>query len=139
MTEIIENGTRLYVCQPFPWVNLDDLVHVLGHVYNHCNVTALSGKARTAPTRKNRRAVAAASCHDLDNIIHVFGDDNPYRYLPIIRGIRCIQCPTACIEAHFASDLRAQFSRQSLGANGLEFRCTCMRCNCTIHLRLYLL
>jgi hypothetical protein len=40
---------------------------------------------------------------------------------------------------HFSVGAYAIAAYQSLGVDGCGFCCACMRCNCSFHLRLYLL
>src|SRR5205085_1208759 len=55
----IENNARLHACESFLWVDFNDLMHVLGHVDDHCNVAALSGEAGACATQEQRGSVAA--------------------------------------------------------------------------------
>ena len=70
---MIENRTWLHPGQLFVRVDLDDVVHVFGHVDHDSSVTALSGQAGTTAACKNRRAKAAARRYSLDHILYASG------------------------------------------------------------------
>ena len=48
VAQVIENSPWLHARLPFLRVDLENLVHVFGHVHNHCDVTGLSCQARAA-------------------------------------------------------------------------------------------
>src|SRR5947209_6072892 len=108
----IKDNARLHACKPFLRVDLNDLVHVLGHVDDYCNVATLSCEAGSCATQEQRRIVTAARGHRLDDILYTPWDDDANWHLAIIGAIRCIERTAPSIEAHFTLKLATQFIRQ---------------------------
>src|SRR5579859_3752571 len=111
----IKNNTWLHASNIFRLVDLDDIMHILGHIYNHCNITALPCQACAPATCEERRTKEATCCHSLDYIFYTPWDDDTDWHLSIIRAVCRVERPAPIIKAHFASNPGLQFFRQCFG------------------------
>src|ERR687883_400084 len=68
ITQIIEHHTRLHTSKPVLRIDLDNMMHVFGHVDHYRNVTTLSGEARPPSTWKHRRTILTTCRYSLDHI-----------------------------------------------------------------------
>jgi ribosomal protein S18 len=93
-------------------IQFENLVQVLGKIYDDGDVAALAGEAGATASRKDRSAIAAGQRHGLDHIFNRSGNDDADWDLAVVGAISRVESAAALIEADFASDFAAQVLRQ---------------------------
>ncbi len=88
----IEDDARLDPRQACLRVERDDSPHVLRKIEHHRYVAALARDAGAAAARKHRRTELTARGDRCDHVVRVSRQHQANRYLPVVRGVRCIQC-----------------------------------------------
>ena len=115
--EEIEDAARLHSRALVCGIEFEDVAHELGEVQDNGDVAALAGQAGATAAPEHGGAVPAGGRDCLDNVFLVPRDDDADRHLPVIRGVRRIQCTAPVIEAHLTADLAAELRLQRPGIN----------------------
>jgi hypothetical protein len=89
-------------------VDLQDAVHVPGHVEDHGDVAGLPGQARAGAAAEQRRAELPAGGHRGLHVVGVGREDDPDRHLPVVGGVGGVQGAAARVEADLAAQLAAE-------------------------------
>src|SRR5215472_10497246 len=97
-------------------IEFQDLVEILGKIYDDRNVAALSGKTGPATARQNWSAIISGERNSLDHVLNCFGNYDADRNLAIVGSIIGIERAAAFIESNFAADRATQISSQGFCA-----------------------
>ncbi len=111
--QVIEHAPGLHQRYLALWIEAKDVVHVLRHIHDHCNIATLAGQTGAAAAAQDGRAESAGRRHRFHHVLDVPRDHHADGHLPIVGAIGGVERARAAVETDFTADPGAQVSFES--------------------------